>query len=234
MAHREGPLRKEMPWDATGPWWSIRASGSIWNSRPADIWLSNQRKFQPTSVRWMISLCWPFRLPTIVNLQLCEMNSFIRPHQMCVWIEIPMFVCNQEIYGYQMDMYFGGQSTDYDAEELLDVQLKVMGNVIGFKFYWSNLIFVKSDHFPPMEVHPLLEGYVHYPARDKLGFDDIYVINLERRPERRRRVECIFRLMGVDFKLFNAVDGRYRSLRLLILIFSYSWNSLLPSISFWS
>jgi hypothetical protein len=46
-----------------------------------------------------------------------------------------MFVCNQEIYGYQMDMSFGGQSTDYDAEELLDVQLKVLGNVIGFKFY---------------------------------------------------------------------------------------------------
>ena len=131
-----------------------------------------------------------------------------------------MFVCNQEIYGYQMDMSFGGQNADYDAEELLDVQLKVLGNVIDFKCYRSNLIFVKSDHFPPMEAHPLLAGYVHYPARDKLGFDDVYVINLERRPERRRRVEWIFRLMGVDFKLFNAVDGRYRSLRLLILIIS--------------
>ena len=129
--------------------------------------------------------------------------------------EIAMSVCNYEIYGYLTKMS-SGQTVEDDEQELLDIRLKVLGNfcfkiqshkglqqLVKFVF-----VSIQSNHFPPMEVHPLLADSVDYPARDKLGSDDICVINLERRPERRHHFEWIFRLLGVDYKLFKAVDGR--------------------------
>ena len=106
--------------------------------------------------------------------------------------EIAMTVCNYEIYGYLTEMSSGQTVEDVEQEQLV-------------KFVF---VSIQSDHFPPMEVHPLLADSVDYPARDKLGSDDICVINLERRPERRHHFEWIFRLLGVDYKLFKAVDGR--------------------------
>ena len=59
-----------------------------------------------------------------------------------------------------------------------------------------------------IEPHPLLAEYVSYPPKNKLGMDEIFLINLQRRPERRIRMEWAFRELGIDFKLFDAVDGR--------------------------
>ena len=62
--------------------------------------------------------------------------------------------------------------------------------------------------FPLMEPHPLLADYVTAPPKDKLGFDEVFMINLERRPERRHRMEWSFRELGIDHKLVVAVDGK--------------------------
>ncbi len=59
-----------------------------------------------------------------------------------------------------------------------------------------------------MEPHRLLTEYVTDPPKDKLGFSEVFLINLERRPERRRRMEWSFRQLGVDYKLVKAVDGK--------------------------
>lgn len=50
--------------------------------------------------------------------------------------------------------------------------------------------------------------YIHYPEPDTLGFDEIYIINLERRPERRLRMERSLRELGIAAKFIGAVDGR--------------------------
>lgn len=47
-----------------------------------------------------------------------------------------------------------------------------------------------------------------YPQPLKFGFDKIFLINLERRPERLKKMSNILRLLGVDFTRFNAVDGQ--------------------------
>jgi len=60
-----------------------------------------------------------------------------------------------------------------------------------------------------IEPHTLLEKYVTYPPKSKLNFDEIFVINLERRPEQRRRMEWALHQFGIDFRLFSAIDGRY-------------------------
>ena len=46
------------------------------------------------------------------------------------------------------------------------------------------------------------------PAPSKLGFDEVYMINLERRPERRNRMLALLDMIGIDVRVFNAVDGR--------------------------
>jgi collagen beta-1,O-galactosyltransferase len=56
--------------------------------------------------------------------------------------------------------------------------------------------------------HPLLTEFVSDPPKDKLEFDEIFVINLQRRPERRQRMEWIARQLGLDVHYIDAVDGK--------------------------
>lgn len=46
-----------------------------------------------------------------------------------------------------------------------------------------------------------------YPKPSKFGFDEIYVVNLRRRPDRLKRMRACFQLLGVDAEIFDAVDG---------------------------
>lgn len=46
------------------------------------------------------------------------------------------------------------------------------------------------------------------PTPSKLGFDQIYMINLLRRPLRRERMYKAFRILGIEAKTVNAVDGK--------------------------
>ncbi|VDM71741.1 unnamed protein product, partial [Strongylus vulgaris] len=45
------------------------------------------------------------------------------------------------------------------------------------------------------------------PEPQLWGVDKIYMINLKRRPERRRRMEKIFEVLGVDATYWEATDG---------------------------
>jgi collagen beta-1,O-galactosyltransferase len=53
---------------------------------------------------------------------------------------------------------------------------------------------------------PALDVWVPEPSW--FGFDNIYVINLKRRPKRLERMREIMKLLGVEFSLFEAVDGQ--------------------------
>ena len=46
------------------------------------------------------------------------------------------------------------------------------------------------------------------PKKDKLGVDEVYMINLERRPDRRLKMDACFAELGVDYKWVKAVDGK--------------------------
>lgn len=60
----------------------------------------------------------------------------------------------------------------------------------------------------PLPLEEDMSEYVTYPKPWKYGVDEIYMINLERRYERRQLMELSFKELGVDATLFNAVDGR--------------------------
>lgn len=47
-----------------------------------------------------------------------------------------------------------------------------------------------------------------FSFRTKLSLDHIYMINLERRPERRVKMEQLFKVLNLDVEYFPAVDGQ--------------------------
>ena len=46
------------------------------------------------------------------------------------------------------------------------------------------------------------------PVPDYMGFDQIYMINLERRPDRKFKMEKCFEEIGIKYKYVEAVDGK--------------------------
>jgi len=53
-----------------------------------------------------------------------------------------------------------------------------------------------------------LKEFVKYPEKDTLGLDHVYMINLLRRPERRRRMRRLFDELGIQAEIIDAIDGR--------------------------
>jgi len=59
---------------------------------------------------------------------------------------------------------------------------------------------------PPM---PVSEHITFIPSvKTKLGFDEIYLVNLKRRPDRLTRMKACFEELGISYKLIDAVDGK--------------------------
>ncbi|XP_037784027.1 glycosyltransferase 25 family member-like [Penaeus monodon] len=104
---------------------------------------------------------------------------------------IDMYVCNSIIYGFIPPPLDNNQGMDIDLRQLLSIKLEV-------------LVF-----YPPLPVTPNLAKYVPpMPKKDKLGLDQIYLISLARRHERRERMLQCFDELGLDVKIFDAVDGQ--------------------------
>lgn len=104
---------------------------------------------------------------------------------------INMHVCNTKIYGFIPPPVNDDQPLEFDYKQLLSIKLEVL-----------------AEH-PPLPLSPLLMKYVPpMPKKDKAGFDQIYLISLARRPERRERMYHSFDELGFSVKLFEAVDGK--------------------------
>ncbi|KAL5966991.1 Glycosyltransferase 25 family member [Taenia solium] len=72
-----------------------------------------------------------------------------------------------------------------------------------------NAIF--DDSLPSsfaLKSSPRLEQFIETPEPSLLGFDQIYLINLERRPDRLGKMSYALREQGVKAKLIRATDGR--------------------------
>ena len=63
---------------------------------------------------------------------------------------------------------------------------------------------------PPFPRSPILESYIEplFESSDRIQVDQIYVINLRRRPQRRERMEKSLQLLQLKYRLFEATDGR--------------------------
>ncbi|KAL5012579.1 hypothetical protein ScPMuIL_011130 [Solemya velum] len=99
-----------------------------------------------------------------------------------------MHILNTEYFG-QVLIPMGTHNTlTDDVEQFHYVQLEAM------------------DNYPGLSVSP----HVNFRPRpkDTLGFDQVYMINLVRRQERRDRMMKSFDILGIDAKVLDAVDGK--------------------------
>ncbi|XP_054290734.1 glycosyltransferase 25 family member-like [Macrosteles quadrilineatus] len=103
---------------------------------------------------------------------------------------LPLYVCNDLIYGYVMVPLERDDTLNYDKLQLTNLKLEIM---------------VES---PPLPVSELLADYTSLPPRDTLGLDEVFMINLVRRPERRHRMEHCFAELGLRVTVVDAVDGK--------------------------
>ncbi|XP_038614151.1 procollagen galactosyltransferase 2 [Tachyglossus aculeatus] len=128
--------------------------------------------------------------------------SFFPPHQDYTWTfddiivfafssrqaGIQMYLCNKEHYGYLPVPLKPHQTLEEDIENLIHVQIEAMINR------------------PPMEPSQHVSVAPKYP--DKMGFDEIFMINLKRRKDRRDRMLRTLYEQEIEVKIVEAVDGK--------------------------
>lgn len=102
--------------------------------------------------------------------------------------DVQMYICNKEIYGYFPVPLRAHNSLQDEAESFLHSQLEAT---------------VKSTSLEPSR-------YLSVPPKhpDKLEFDEVFMINLVRRADRRERMLRALYEQELACKLINAVDGK--------------------------
>ncbi|XP_011267407.1 glycosyltransferase 25 family member [Camponotus floridanus] len=103
---------------------------------------------------------------------------------------IPLFVCNDEVYGFVMVPLENEETITEDMQRLTNTKVEILAF---------------NDYLPLSDD---LREFVIYPKKDTLGLNHIYMINLVRRPERRRRMHRLFDELGIRAEIIDAVDGR--------------------------
>ncbi|KAK9970815.1 hypothetical protein ABG768_026724 [Culter alburnus] len=100
---------------------------------------------------------------------------------------VQMYVCNREHYGF------------------LPVPLKAQQSVEDEKESFTHTITeAMIDH----NVKPSEFLFTPPKPQDKMGFDEIFLINLKRRLDRRERMLNTMAVLGIEATLVDAVDGK--------------------------
>ncbi|XP_016113223.1 procollagen galactosyltransferase 1-like [Sinocyclocheilus grahami] len=102
--------------------------------------------------------------------------------------EVQMYICNRETYGYLPVPLRSHNTLQDEADSFLHSLLEVM---------------VRS---PPSEP----SVYLSLPPKqpDKMGFDEVFMINLLRRSDRRERMLRTLYEQEIACKIISAVDGK--------------------------
>lgn len=103
---------------------------------------------------------------------------------------IAMHVCNDAGYGFITVPLEQDEPLENDYHHLVNTKLEVL------------------NEGRPLYANEVLKSFAVMPEKDTLGFDGIYMINLARRPERRKRMMACFEELGLNVTVFNAVDGK--------------------------
>ncbi|KAG8038300.1 hypothetical protein G9C98_006627 [Cotesia typhae] len=102
----------------------------------------------------------------------------------------PLYVCNDEVYGYVMVPLESQDTLEHDYQQLTNLKLEILS--------------LQAE----LSLSQTMKNFIRYPKKDKLGLDHIYMINLRRRPERRVRMHRCFDELGIESETIDAVDGK--------------------------
>ncbi|XP_059359828.1 procollagen galactosyltransferase 2-like [Carassius carassius] len=100
---------------------------------------------------------------------------------------VQMYVCNREHYGFLPVPLKAQQSVEDEEESFTHTITEAM---IDHNIKPSEFLFT-----PPK-------------SQDKMGFDEIFLINLKRRLDRRERMLNTMAVLGLEATLIDAVDGK--------------------------
>lgn len=103
---------------------------------------------------------------------------------------IALRICNDEFYGYIPVPLEENDELKVDYEQLLNLKLLAL------------------SQGRPIPLVSYMEADIEYPEPWKFGCNEIFMINLERRIERRKLMEISFKELGLDVTHFAAVDGK--------------------------
>ncbi len=103
------------------------------------------------------------------------------------WNGVDLHVCNDVYYGYIMLPLDGEQSLQDDLVNLSNLKIEMYA-------YGHRL--------------PYLDTPFQKEKKTKFDSDNVYLINLDRRTDRRSNMEMIFGELGVDYERLPAVDGK--------------------------
>ncbi|KAG5847517.1 hypothetical protein ANANG_G00126880 [Anguilla anguilla] len=156
--------------------------------------------------QWKRSGCFP--VPMVHSSFLLDLRrhasrslAFYPPHPDYSWTfddimifafsarqaDVQMYVCNREHYGYLPMPLKAHQSMEEEVESCAHTITEAM----------------IEDPLEPSQ-------YLHIPPKpqDKMGFDQIFLINLKRRVDRRQRMLHSLEVLGIEATLTEAVDGK--------------------------
>ncbi|XP_076866134.1 procollagen galactosyltransferase 1 [Brachyhypopomus gauderio] len=102
--------------------------------------------------------------------------------------DVQMYVCNRETYGF------------------LPVPLRSHNTLKDETDSFTHTLLEVNVRNPHVEPSRYLPAPVKKP--DKMGFDEIFMINLQRRADRRERMLRALREQEIDCKIVAAVDGK--------------------------
>uniref|UniRef100_A0A8C9WA27 Collagen beta(1-O)galactosyltransferase 2b n=1 Tax=Scleropages formosus TaxID=113540 RepID=A0A8C9WA27_SCLFO len=100
---------------------------------------------------------------------------------------VQMYVCNREHYGFLPVPLKPQQSIEEEDESFTHTITEAL-----------------IDH----NLEPSQHLYAPPKVQDKMGFDEIFLINLKRRLERRQRMLCTLATLGIEATVMDAVDGK--------------------------
>jgi len=109
---------------------------------------------------------------------------------------IMIHICNRETFGYMPDIV---DSDEQRIESFTHLKIEHL-------FKGPN-----KTYNSPLSISKHIQDYVDSKlsgTKTKIGFDEIYVINLERRQDRRDVITALLNSVEISFKLTKAVDGR--------------------------
>lgn len=103
---------------------------------------------------------------------------------------VELFVDNQEVWGFLPPPI--EDHTDVGALEQDFVDLELESLIEGRGFSESSYLY----------------QFVQRPPKSSLGVDKVFVINLYRRTERRKRMLKCLEVLGIEAEIWNATDGK--------------------------
>lgn len=101
-----------------------------------------------------------------------------------------LYVSNTNPFGYIMVPMEDTEDFRRDFEQMVNLKIAII-----------------NDVGKGLTTQPEMEKFVQVPPKDKLTLSEIFMINLDRRPERRARMIDSFNALGLDVQNFTAIDG---------------------------